>query len=172
MKSLASMINEELFTSDYFKQIARDHKIKQDQVIRDAPQELKSYIEQYVKTNDKGMIVQIQEQINKYPEIKKAVDFDNHFIRWVYRGLHGCENQTEKEILARETSNWYVATSPDIEVARGYAKTPGVILTYQTEPECIVFTLETFRPILTEFTPEVVVDVRNEWCTFNSMKRV
>ncbi len=119
---------------------------------------LKNMVDRYLSNNEKYLIPQIIEGINKIPDLKKTNDDCKQHITTVYRGISYDRDETEfKDIVPMDRKQQYVATSLNFRAAKRFAYQIGhlesedsrrsdraVIITYKVSPEAIIMDTRIF----------------------------
>lgn len=177
MKSLSTFINENLIserliTKDDLLRITKEHNIKKSEAVKNASEDLKSYLNIYIDTNDKKMITSVLDAVQADPKLAKFVDIHNNQIRRrLYRGLNLDKEYSDDQILEKEYEQQFVATTDDKKIATGYATGDessfgntdkdqlGVVLEYCVLQDTIVLDLSMFEPIITSenYAPEIII---------------
>jgi hypothetical protein len=132
-------------------------------------------VENYLYNNNKKLIPEIMELVNKLEDVRKMNDKSKKNIKKVYRGLGFREEELEVKrskledyILEQEKRNKYVATSKGEYSAKNFAYMKGhlssdrisdigYILEYEVSPDSILLDTEIFGSIFGE--SEVLIDV-------------
>jgi hypothetical protein len=131
---------------------------------------LKNLLKTYLHENDKSIIPQIINQINKIPDLAKTNDDQKLKISTVFRGIAVDETTTKKDIKTQELQNKYVATSLSQRVAKRFSyqighleneknrrSDYGAVITYEVNYDSIILDTNILGGIFGE--SEIIIDV-------------
>lgn len=115
-------------------------------------EQLKILISQYLQSNSKQLLPEILNLIMDIPEIAKMNAKKRKETTTVYRGIPINEKISNKDIIAQDYKQHYIATSKRYNVAKNFAmkighleseearrSEHGVIITYSVNPTSILF---------------------------------
>lgn len=131
----------------------------------EAYQKLAALMDKYLHSNDKDLIPEILEMIDKIPEIKAANEKRKKAITHVWRGVPG--DFTEQELVDHDRQSKYVATSESLRAAKNFAlqkghleserrSEVGYLIKYEVKPEAILFDTKIIATVFNE--SEVLID--------------
>ena len=130
---------------------------------------IKELVKEYLHGNNKKIIPEILNQLERIPDLKRTNDDQKKSITTVYRGLAIDEDTTEDDIIKMEHKNRYVATSESRYVAERFSfqighlesrsarrSDYGAIITYKVTPADILLDTRIFGGIFGE--SEILID--------------